>query len=275
MAEPESGRCLIHTDEFEKVSAAIESGCSVLVLGEAGTGTGELSEAIYERFSGEMNVAIATYKGSGKKFFKVVADQLDIPTETEDGKALTMDQLKDEIGLNASDDWLLILPEAKRLTTGIRYWLEDLISAGVKVVCFAAANPGRDIFLEMIEVELELLSDRQIRAAMETEAQRQGLDLSQSRLAELQPLAGRNPMLARKVIRREKLGIRQDAVEHTQYVVIMPIVIAALFSFAVVRFVGMGTGNKGLYITGGVCLVSAMALKQLGQVKGARKRLGQ
>jgi hypothetical protein len=30
-----------------------------------------------------------------------------------------------------------------------------------------------------------------------------------------------------------------------------------------------------LYITGGVCLVSAMALKQLGNVRGARKRLGQ
>lgn len=121
--------------------------------------------------------------------------------------------------------------------------------------------------------ELELPSDRHIRDVMETEAQRQGVSLDQSRLAELQPLAGRNPMLARKVIRREKLGIRQQT-EHTQYVVIMPIVIAALFSFAVVRFVGMGTGNKALYITGGVSLVAAMALKQLGNVKGARKRLG-
>lgn len=230
--------------------------------------------ALYERFSGEMTVAIATYKGSGKKFFKGLAEQLDIPTETEEGKALTMDQLKDEIAFNASDDWLFILPEAKRLTTGIRYWLEDLIGAGVRVVCFAAANPGRDIFLEMIEVELELLSDRQIREAMESEAQRQGLTLSQSRLAELQPLAGRNPMLAKKVIQREKLGIRQD-VEHTQYVVIMPVIVAALFAFAVVRFIGMGTGNQGLYITGGICLVAAMALKQLGQVRGARKRLGQ
>jgi hypothetical protein len=69
--------------------------------------------------------------------------------------------------------------------------------------------------------------------------------------------------------------IKQDKPEHTNYVVIMPIIIAALFSFAVVRFIGMGTGNKGLYITGGVCLVSAMALKQLGNVRGARKRLGQ
>jgi hypothetical protein len=81
-------------------------------------------------------------------------------------------------------------------------------------------------------------------------------------------------MIARKIIKREKLGIKHSEIEHTQYVVIMPVIIAALFSFAVVRFIGMGTGNRGLYITGGVCLVSAMALKQLGNVKGARKRLG-
>jgi len=42
----------------------------------------------------------------------------------------------------------------------------------------------------------------------------------------------------------------------------------------VVRFVGMGTQNKSLYIMGGVCLVSGMALKQLGGIRGARKRLG-
>jgi hypothetical protein len=121
----------------------------------------------------------------------------------------------------------------------------------------------------------QALRVRAIREVMEAEAQRQGLNLSKSRLAELQPLAGRNPMLARKIIRNEALGLKQDKPEHTQYVVIMPIIIAALFSFAVVRFIGLGTNNKGLYITGGICLVSAMALKQLGNVRGARKRLGQ
>ncbi len=50
---------------------------------------------------------------------------------------------------------------------------------------------------------------RDIRAIMEAEAQRQGLNLTKSQLAELQPLVGRNPMLARKVIRNEKLGIKQ------------------------------------------------------------------
>jgi len=185
-----------------------------------------------------------------------------------------MDGLKEEIAQNVNEDTLLIFPEAKRLTTGIRYWLEDLIEAGVKIVCLAAVNLGRDIFLQMIEIEMELPSDRTIRQVMESEAQRQGMTLSNSRLAELQPLAGRNPMLAKKVIQRERLGIQQD-VQHTQYVVIMPVIVAALFAFAVVRFVGMGTGNKSLYITGGMCLVTAMALKQLGNVRGARKRLGQ
>ncbi|MDJ0536865.1 MAG: hypothetical protein QNJ70_30995 [Xenococcaceae cyanobacterium MO_207.B15] len=55
----------------------------------------------------------------------------------------------------------------------------------------------------------------------------------------------------------------------------MRIIIAALMAFGIVSFMGMGTGNKGLYITGDVCLVAGMAFKQLGDVRGARKRLGQ
>ncbi|MGK7898440.1 MAG: hypothetical protein AB4372_33700 [Xenococcus sp. (in: cyanobacteria)] len=49
---------------------------------------------------------------------------------------------------------------------------------------------------------------------MDAEAERQGLNLTKSQLAELQPLAGRNPLLARKVIRNEKLGIKHTS-QHT------------------------------------------------------------
>ena len=244
-------------------------------MGEAGTGKGDFALAVHEEMTGEFNSAIATYKGSIKKFFIAIAMQLGCPTEDERDKALTVDALKEEILANCGEDILLIFPEAKRLTTSIRYWLEDMISVGARVVCFAVANPGRDIFLDMLEIELELPSDAHIRLVMAAEAQRVGLQIDKSRLAELQPLAGRNPMLARKIIKNESLGLKQDKPEHTQYVVIMPIIIAALMAFGIVRFIGMGTGNKGLYITGGVCLVTGMALKQLGSVKGARKRLGQ
>jgi hypothetical protein len=272
------------SDSFNHVVKAIAAGNSVIVLGEAGTGKNDFALALHEEMSGEFNSAIATYKGSIKKFFIAIAMQLDIPTtETQYNKNgdptgekdLTVDALKQEILENSGEDTLLIFPESKRLTTSIRYWIEDMTGAGAKVVCFAVANPGKDIFLDMLEIELSLPSDAHIRLVMAAEAQRQGLQIDKSRLAELQPLAGRNPMLARKIIKNEALGLKQEKPEHTQYVVIMPVIIAMLFSFAVVRFIGMGTGNKGLYITGGVCLVSAMALKQLGNVRGARKRLGQ
>ena len=245
----------------------------------------ELPGQLAQRYASEFQVASTVYKGSGKRFFVALAEQLDIPTTEDkynkDGevvgeKALTMDALKDEIADNVGPRTLLILPEAKRLTTGIRFWLEDAISSGVRVVCFAAANPCKDVFLDMLEIELTLPSDRGIRQVMEAEAHRQGLTLSPSRLAALQPLAGRNPMLARKVIRNERLGLNQKgSPQHTQYVVIMPVVIACLMAFGVVRFIGMGTQNKSLYIFGGTALVAGMAMKQLGSVRGARKRLGQ
>ncbi|MEM9486907.1 MAG: hypothetical protein AAGA83_24810 [Cyanobacteria bacterium P01_F01_bin.116] len=272
------------SEGFKRVCAAIESGSSVLVIAELGM-VGTMPQDLVKRYGSEFAVATAIYKGSGKKFFVSIAEQLDIPTAqpkyNKDGepvgeKALTMDALKDEIAENMRADTLLIFPEAKRLTTGVRYWLEDVIANGVKVVCFAAANPQRDIFLEMLEMELELPTDRAIRETMQAEADRLGLKLDRSRLAELQPLAGRNPMLAKKVIRNERLGLNREASpQHTQYVVIMPILIACLMAFGVVRFIGMGTRNKSLYIFGGVALIAGMTLKQVGQVRGARKRLGQ
>ncbi len=96
----------------------------------------------------------------------MIAMQLGCPTENDEGKAMTVDALKEEILVNSGEDTLLIFPEAKRLTTSIRYWLEDMISSGVRVVCFAVANPGKDIFLEMLEIELELPSDAYIRLVM-------------------------------------------------------------------------------------------------------------
>jgi hypothetical protein len=243
-----------------------------------GTGLEDVAAGVALELAGEFSCAAATYKGSGKKFLQQLAEQLDVPTEIEDDKGrikpLTLDQLKEEIGLNLPTDALLILPEAKRLTTGIRFWLEDLIEAGCRVCCFAIANPGRDIFIEMIEVELELPSDRTIRYAMQDEATKLGFDLTTARLSQLQPLAGRNPMLARKVVRQEKLGIN-PTMEHRQYLVMMPILLAILFSFAIIRYVGMGTGNKNWQIFGGVALTVAMAAKQLGRVEGAKKKLGQ
>ncbi|MEM1392135.1 MAG: hypothetical protein AAGG00_02370 [Cyanobacteria bacterium P01_H01_bin.150] len=243
-------------------------------MGETGLTDG-LPQQVWDYFSGEMDAAIATYKGSGKKFFVLIAEQLDIPTETDEGKAMSMDALKDEIALNVNESTLLIFPEAKRLTTGIRYWLEDLMSNGVKVCCFAVTNPGRDIFLKMIEIGVELPSDKAIRETMKAEAQRLGLELKESRLAALQPLAGRNPLLAKKTIQREALGMNPDKVEHGQYLDISPLIGAFLCMLGVLRFIGRGTGNKSLFIIGGIAIMLAMSLRYLGKIGARQRKFGQ
>lgn len=238
-----------------------------------------LPEAVANQFDGDS--AIATYKGSGKKFFQQIAQQLDIPTETEpddkgNTKSLTLDALKEEIAANLNSDTLLIFPEAKRLTTGIRYWLEDLMSSGVRVCAFAVVNPKRDIFLEMLEVELELPSDRTIREAMQDEAQKLNLNIPPSRLAELQPLAGRSPILARQTIRREALGLNPDKITgHSQYLDITPIIMAALALLGVLKFWGMASGDRTLYIIGGCAIMVGLCFRYLGKVSGSKKKLGE
>ena len=253
--------------------AAVNAGRSVVVLGETGLTDG-LPQQICDRFGGDY--AIATYKGSGKKFFASIAEQLDVPTENEDGKPLSMDALKDEIALNCNPDTLLVFPEAKRLTTGIRYWLEDLMSNGVRVVCFAVVNPGRDIFLKMLEIELELPSDKAIRQAMQAEAQALGLTLSESRLAALQPLAGRNPLLAKKTVQREALGMNPDKVEHAQYLDITPLIMAAVAMLGVLKFWGMATGDRTMYVVGGIAIMFGLSMRYLGKIgNNSRRKFGQ
>lgn len=262
---------------------AIATG-SVIVCAELGVAD-DLPFLVLERCQEEFdNVAIATYKGSGKKFFITIAEQLGIATtepkldkngDEVGEKPLSMDGLKEAIADQVEPETVLVLPAAKRLSTGIRYWLEDLMSSGVRVCCFAVINPGRDIFLEMTEIDIDPPDDRTIRQILKSEADRFGLELSTNRLAQLQSLAGRNPAIARKVIRRERLGMNPDKVEHSQYLDISPIVMAGLAMLAVVRFIGMGTGNKSLYIIGGIAMMVGMSLKYLGRVRGARKRYGE
>ena len=284
---------LILPEQWDQICGAIETGHSTLVLAEAGM-LGQLPEDLCQRFSGGhvsghasqgLQTALVTYKGSGKRFFVDLAQQLGIPTTepklNKDGEAvgekdLAMDALKEEILANVGDAHLLILPEAKRLTTGIRYWLEDAIASGVTVCCFAVVNPGRDIFLDMAEIELEMPSERRIRQVMADEAQRQGLQLSRSRLSQLQPLAGRNPMLARRVVRDEALGLTPKAApRHTQYLDISPLILAATATLAILRFIGMGTGNKSLYIIGGCAMMVGLSLRYLSKISGPKRKLGQ
>jgi hypothetical protein len=252
----------------------------VIVLGEFGSSLDEAASAIEQQLEGEFSIAKAIYKGSGKRFFTQLANQFDIPTTcpklNADGeeigeKPMTLDELKEEIALNIPADALLLFPEAKRLTTGIRFWLEDL---NCRICCFAVVNPGRDIFLDMVEIELALPDDRTVRSAMESEARAIRLNISEARFSELQSYAGRNLTAARKIIRQEKLGLTKDP-KHDQYLDVSPLIMGMFCCVGIVRFIGMGTNNKSLYIIGGIAMMLGLALKYLGRVSGPKRRIGQ
>lgn len=53
---------------------------------------------------------------------------------------------------------LLLLPDGQHLTVRIRYWLEDVVAAGVRVGVFTLVNLAKGVFLKMIEIELKPIS---------------------------------------------------------------------------------------------------------------------
>jgi hypothetical protein len=264
------------TDLFTKICNGIEQGISILVIGEAGMGMEELAQQIYNTYAPERQTAIATYKGARKTFFQSIASQLGIPLTDEREKFLTIERLQVEMNLNINPNTLLLLPQAERLTQGIRFWLEDVLRQGAVIVLFAPKNLKKDVFLQLVDLELEFPSDRYIRQVMLEAAESKGLELSPSQLAQLQPQAGKNPLLAKQVIAKEALGIAQKAKpEHTQYIVLMPSIIGALLGVGFLRFIGLGTHHRGLYIVGGCGVMTVMILQQILRTKGARKRLGE
>jgi len=62
------------------------------------------------------------------------------------------------------------------------YWLEGLLESDVRQALFAIANPNKDIFARLIEIELAHPPEQEIRRVMEQEAERLGLQLSRSRI---------------------------------------------------------------------------------------------
>lgn len=265
---------MIDSWALEKVVTAVRAGHSVLVLGESGSGKTTFARSLIEDLAG-FDCSFASYKGSLKKFLSEIAKGLDIPILNENGKSMTTDALKEEIGIKVNNQTVLLIDDAHRLPASIRYWLEGILAEGAKLVCLAITNPKRDIFLKLLAVELSLPSDMEVREVMKSEAKRLGLKLSRSQLASLQAQAGRNLMLAKKVVQAEALGMNDSKPEHTQYVDISSVIIAALMGLGVVRFIGLGTGNRALYIVGGIALILGLMFKQLAQVKGAKKKLGQ
>lgn len=243
--------------EKRRIVAALQANSSLLVVGEAGCGKSVLGEAVAEELQQlGYTVAIAEV-ATVKQSLASVAEQLGIEAETMEGKTLTTQQLQDAIAEYLNENTaFLICDDAHRFPVSLRCWLEQLYCQRQPMLLLATFPPGKDIFLKLPRIELNPLSDRAIREIMLEAAAELGLDLSPAQMAGLQQRCGGNPMLARRTIREEYLGLDATNPDHTQWIDGTPLLIAGLMLCVIVRFIGLGFGSTTLYLLGGILTVA-------------------
>lgn len=254
--------------EIRQVASALLGKQSMLVLGEPGSGKTTLGGKVKDWLEGMgYTVAIGSYGGAAKQCLVEIAEQLGAPTMTADEKPKAMNavQLKDSLlKYLASPKTLLIIDDAHRFPASLRYWLEDGLRKGGLLLLLAYQPPARDIFLKLPRIEMQPLKNDEIRSLMYQEAVAHGMMLNPSQFAELQQRAGNNPALAKRVVHEALLGIGEaQSTDHHQYIDGTPFLVAALTAIGIIRFVGLGLGDKSLYIIGGIAMIAAMVLRTL------------
>lgn len=247
---------LYRSREKRRIVAALTANSSLLVVGEAGSGKSVLGESVAEELEQlGYSVAIA-HPATVKQTLLSIAEQIGVETESLEGKALTVQGLTEAIAVFLGDNTaFLIFDNAHRLQVSLRCWLEELYSQGQPVLLLATFPPARDIFLKLPRIELQALSDRAIREIMQESAAELGLSLLPGQLAHLQQRVGGNPMLARRVVKEEYLGLEDTAPDHTQWIDLTPLIIATLMCLVLVRFLGLGFNSTSLYLLGGILTV--------------------
>lgn len=238
-----------------RIVAILQANSSVLVVGETGCGKTTLAKNILlEVQEIRFIAALCEPAATSKQFLIKVAKELGVDIENLDGKRLTTEELQEAIAeFLSKTSAFLICDDAHRYGVGIRYWLEKLYEAGQPMVLLADYPPKKDIFVKLPPMELFPLGDRQIREIMREKAAELSVELSNTQLAHLQERCGGNPMLAERVVDEEHLGVDESSPDHTQWVDITPVVIAALMCLIIIRFLGLGFNSLTLYLVGGIC----------------------
>ncbi|NJL22873.1 MAG: hypothetical protein HC895_21910 [Leptolyngbyaceae cyanobacterium SM1_3_5] len=212
-------------------------------------------------------MALANYAGAAKETLTAIADQLGVSLMTDDEKPkqLTAAQLRENLldRLKRSHT-LLIADDAHRWSASLRYWLEDVLRSGGLLLMLASNPPAKDVFTKVPRIELEILKDDEIRSLMKQEGESYNLKLDARELAELQQRAGNNPALAKRVIREAALGISEGSTgDHHQYIDGTPFLISGLMLLGIVRFVGLGLGDKVIYVMGGLLTLAAVIIRSV------------
>jgi hypothetical protein len=236
----------------------------MLVVAEAGMGKSHLARRVAEELRA-VSVPVALVTPSTPKQTVVdIAVQLGVAISNAEGRPLTQMQLQIAITDSlAKQRAVLLVDDTHRLPVSLRVWLEQLLTCGQPMALFATHPPRKDIFLKLPRMELKPLDHTQIRELMREAAAAQNLALSPAQLAILQERTGGNPMLARRVLEEERLGLEATAPDHTEWIDGTPLLLAVLLIFSAVRFLGRGLHQTDLYLLGGFLAVAVGIVRLL------------
>ena len=255
--------------EINQAIASLETNQSLLIIGEEGSGKTAIAESVRTAFKSRgWNVAIAEFSGSAKSTLLEICDQLGCDTEDNSGnkpRPFTADQLREEIAQELKRSHvMLICDNAHRYPVSLRYWLQDCVGSKALLLMLATKPPVGGIFFKMPRIYIRALESLQIREIMLEEAGEINLKLPASTIADLEQRCGGNPFLARRVVREHSLNLGADEQgDRVDYVDGTPFLIAGISLISIVRFIGLGLGDKSLYIIGGIATVSAITLRVL------------
>ena len=210
---------LYRNREKNRIVAALLANSSLLVISEPGAGKSFLAEAVVEELEDQAFLVAMPQIGTVKQVLLEIAESLGVDTETLEGKSMNSQQLQEAIAEFLDNQIaFLILDNAHRFPASFRCWLEQLHAQGQPMLLLATYPPARDIFIKLPRIELEPLPNQIIREIMEDEAESLGIQLNPGQLADLQQRTGGNPMLARRTVKEEYLGLEGNALDHTQWI---------------------------------------------------------
>lgn len=117
--------------DFARIVAGLQANCSMLIVGEAGSGKSAMGELVTSELEELGFLVASTSPTTTKQVLVEIADQLGVDMDNLEGKKLTILELQQAIADFLSEtSAIFICDDAHRLSPGIRYWLEKLYDQG-------------------------------------------------------------------------------------------------------------------------------------------------
>jgi hypothetical protein len=267
LGSTELGACsktLYRQQTQKRLLATLQANASLLVVAEAGAGKTTLAESVVTELRAQGFIVSYGLPRTLKQTLLNMAGDIGVEDTDLEGKKLTTAGLMDAIAAWLQDNLaFLIVDDAHKFTPQFRYWLEDLHKQNQPLLLLATYPPAKDIFLRLPRIELKPLTNPQIRGVMLEAAEELGLELNDGQIAALAQRCAGNPMLARRVVREEYLGLEDLAPDHTQWLDLTPFLVAVMLCAVLVRFLGLGFNSTTLYLIGGILTVAVGVVRVL------------